>query len=203
MARRKGFEPLTPRFEVWCSIQLSYRRHCVSAATRLLCIFAKAQQAAKEYAPRCAGPPAGFFLLKVRRDRLSANMQADAASLCRHVDSAGGIARFDGATGNRLPSGSDAAAARKIGGDWARPVRAPGLAGSPSLSTPAIDRRLAPAAENRSQFCGHAAYAAFAHRGNDDAEKADCRRRVKDAVSLDCSYVQAHTGQIVGLAPSQ
>ena len=26
MARRKGFEPLTPRFEVWCSIQLSYRR---------------------------------------------------------------------------------------------------------------------------------------------------------------------------------
>ena len=27
LARRKGFEPLTPRFEVWCSIQLSYRRH--------------------------------------------------------------------------------------------------------------------------------------------------------------------------------
>ncbi len=26
MARRKGFEPLTPKFEVWCSIQLSYRR---------------------------------------------------------------------------------------------------------------------------------------------------------------------------------
>ena len=26
VARRKGFEPLTPRFEVWCSIQLSYRR---------------------------------------------------------------------------------------------------------------------------------------------------------------------------------
>ena len=26
LARRKGFEPLTPRFEVWCSIQLSYRR---------------------------------------------------------------------------------------------------------------------------------------------------------------------------------
>lgn len=25
LARRKGFEPLTPRFEVWCSIQLSYR----------------------------------------------------------------------------------------------------------------------------------------------------------------------------------
>src|SRR4029450_12292569 len=23
LARRKGFEPLTPRFEVWCSIQLS------------------------------------------------------------------------------------------------------------------------------------------------------------------------------------
>jgi len=29
LARRKGFEPLTPRFEVWCSIQLSYRRQCV------------------------------------------------------------------------------------------------------------------------------------------------------------------------------
>ena len=26
MARPKGFEPLTPRFEVWCSIQLSYGR---------------------------------------------------------------------------------------------------------------------------------------------------------------------------------
>jgi hypothetical protein len=26
MARRRGFEPLTPRFVVWCSIQLSYRR---------------------------------------------------------------------------------------------------------------------------------------------------------------------------------
>ncbi len=26
MARREGFEPPTPRFEVWCSIQLSYRR---------------------------------------------------------------------------------------------------------------------------------------------------------------------------------
>ena len=26
LARRKGFEPLTPRFEVWCSIQLNYRR---------------------------------------------------------------------------------------------------------------------------------------------------------------------------------
>jgi site-specific DNA recombinase len=26
MARWKGFEPLTPRFEVWCSIQLSYQR---------------------------------------------------------------------------------------------------------------------------------------------------------------------------------
>ena len=26
MARREGFEPTTPRFVVWCSIQLSYRR---------------------------------------------------------------------------------------------------------------------------------------------------------------------------------
>ena len=25
LAHRKGFEPLTPRFVVWCSIQLSYR----------------------------------------------------------------------------------------------------------------------------------------------------------------------------------
>ena len=28
MARPKGFEPLTPRFVVWCSIQLSYGRAC-------------------------------------------------------------------------------------------------------------------------------------------------------------------------------
>ena len=27
LARREGFEPPTPRFVVWCSIQLSYRRH--------------------------------------------------------------------------------------------------------------------------------------------------------------------------------
>ncbi len=26
LARREGFEPPTPRFEAWCSIQLSYRR---------------------------------------------------------------------------------------------------------------------------------------------------------------------------------
>ena len=32
MARPKGFEPLTPRFVVWCSIQLSYGRICGSLA---------------------------------------------------------------------------------------------------------------------------------------------------------------------------
>ena len=30
MARRGGFEPPTPRFVVWCSIQLSYRRAAVN-----------------------------------------------------------------------------------------------------------------------------------------------------------------------------
>ena len=30
MARPKGFEPLTPRFVVWCSIQLSYGRMPIS-----------------------------------------------------------------------------------------------------------------------------------------------------------------------------
>src|SRR4029077_7945916 len=35
VARRKGFEPLTPRFEVWCSIQLSYRRHINATFARL------------------------------------------------------------------------------------------------------------------------------------------------------------------------
>jgi hypothetical protein len=28
LARSEGFEPPTPRFEVWCSIQLSYERRC-------------------------------------------------------------------------------------------------------------------------------------------------------------------------------
>ena len=32
MARSEGFEPPTPRFEVWCSIQLSYERTGVSLA---------------------------------------------------------------------------------------------------------------------------------------------------------------------------
>ena len=31
MARPKGFEPLTPRFVVWCSIQLSYGRYSLKA----------------------------------------------------------------------------------------------------------------------------------------------------------------------------
>jgi hypothetical protein len=30
MARSEGFEPPTPRFEVWCSIQLSYERVLLS-----------------------------------------------------------------------------------------------------------------------------------------------------------------------------
>jgi hypothetical protein len=30
MARSEGFEPPTPRFEVWCSIQLSYERLMLS-----------------------------------------------------------------------------------------------------------------------------------------------------------------------------
>ena len=30
LARSEGFEPPTPRFEVWCSIQLSYERTGVS-----------------------------------------------------------------------------------------------------------------------------------------------------------------------------
>ena len=34
MARPKGFEPLTPRFVVWCSIQLSYGRKPRGAETR-------------------------------------------------------------------------------------------------------------------------------------------------------------------------
>ncbi len=32
MARPKGFEPLTPRFVVWCSIQLSYGRKRMMSA---------------------------------------------------------------------------------------------------------------------------------------------------------------------------
>ncbi len=34
MARSEGFEPPTPRFEVWCSIQLSYERTSPSLAKR-------------------------------------------------------------------------------------------------------------------------------------------------------------------------
>lgn len=34
MARPKGFEPLTPRFVVWCSIQLSYGRAVRAARQR-------------------------------------------------------------------------------------------------------------------------------------------------------------------------
>jgi hypothetical protein len=33
MARPKGFEPLTPRFVVWCSIQLSYGRIVTTETT--------------------------------------------------------------------------------------------------------------------------------------------------------------------------
>jgi hypothetical protein len=34
MARREGLEPPTPRFEAWCSIQLSYRRVPVESRVR-------------------------------------------------------------------------------------------------------------------------------------------------------------------------
>ena len=33
LARREGFEPTTPRFVVWCSIQLSYRRDAPGAVS--------------------------------------------------------------------------------------------------------------------------------------------------------------------------
>ena len=38
---RKDFEPLTPRFVVWCSIQLSYGRRCEgmeACSRRMRCI---------------------------------------------------------------------------------------------------------------------------------------------------------------------
>jgi hypothetical protein len=34
LARSEGFEPPTPRFEVWCSIQLSYERRGLSNQER-------------------------------------------------------------------------------------------------------------------------------------------------------------------------
>jgi hypothetical protein len=34
LARSEGFEPPTPRFEVWCSIQLSYERQGLSNEER-------------------------------------------------------------------------------------------------------------------------------------------------------------------------
>ena len=39
MAHRRGFEPLTPRFVVWCSIQLSYR--CLLRAAGLKAVAAR------------------------------------------------------------------------------------------------------------------------------------------------------------------
>jgi hypothetical protein len=44
VARPKGFEPLTPRFVVWCSIQLSYGR---------LPAFFTATQKPKAFGERC------------------------------------------------------------------------------------------------------------------------------------------------------
>jgi hypothetical protein len=35
LARPKGFEPLTPRFVVWCSIQLSYGRAALETGAEL------------------------------------------------------------------------------------------------------------------------------------------------------------------------
>ncbi len=57
VARRKGFEPLTPRFEVWCSIQLSYRRRASrSAIPSAGQARAAAGSAAKARKALCAGP---------------------------------------------------------------------------------------------------------------------------------------------------
>src|SRR5581483_1522298 len=55
MARPKGFEPLTPRFVVWCSIQLSYGR--VWRARTYWPALAKARTTRHPCRQWCASPP--------------------------------------------------------------------------------------------------------------------------------------------------
>ena len=63
MARSEGFEPPTPRFEVWCSIQLSYervRRTIAAPAQMSLRVHSgqmKRDQSVGGLAPGCAEIP--------------------------------------------------------------------------------------------------------------------------------------------------
>ena len=61
MARPEGFEPPTPRFVVWCSIQLSYGR--LPKKTKELCAFPRSLKSLFRTAPREGreGAAAAFF----------------------------------------------------------------------------------------------------------------------------------------------
>src|SRR5947209_12662078 len=59
VARSEGFEPPTPRVEVWCSIQLSYERHDAGAAcwTAYSRVCDLEETACGASAPRACPPP--------------------------------------------------------------------------------------------------------------------------------------------------
>ena len=104
MARPKGFEPLTPRFVVWCSIQLSYGRHADAPSRKphgrrrlikivlgaLASLFRHLRKAVVDRLSPITAPPA-----RASRSGMAMRKQAPAASAssgrsCRH---AGGRAR--------------------------------------------------------------------------------------------------------------
>ncbi len=151
MARPKGFEPLTPRFVVWCSIQLSYGR--------------AGPLPGRPADGRCRHPQT-----KPLPNEDAGEKQAGAGE--NFALSAGGPTRpprcADAATAQRKPAGGGRGAGRNVavaGGARRRPAamapRTPGLTVrsrrsngrlAPAMDSP-IDRRATPAATGPSG-CG-------------------------------------------------
>ncbi len=90
MARPKGFEPLTPRFVVWCSIQLSYGRAMgLGYGRRIRSVDRRDQRYLAARSAKCKSLPSNFF--NTCSGAAAASARARAALLPPQCDRSTGI----------------------------------------------------------------------------------------------------------------